>query len=477
VMKQERSNSPRQPEQTLETLKERADKYQSIFENSALGIFQSTPEGRFLSVNPAFAKIFGYDSPEEMIASIKDISDQFYLQPERRREILAAIEAKDGTSRFDADFRGKGGTIITVALSVRAVRDSEGRVSHLDGFIEDVTEARLREKEVRQHAEHLSHENVRLRASMKERYRFGEILGKSAVMQDVYESMLQAAATDVSVIIYGESGTGKELVARGIHDLSRRHHREFVPVNCGAIPEHLLESEFFGHKKGAFTGAHADTHGYLDLADGGTLFLDEVSELGLEMQVKLLRAIEGRGYSPVGDSRTRKSDFRVIAATNRDIKEMVRGGKMREDFYFRIHIIPVTMPPLRARRDDIPLLVDHFLRQFSGSGEPPALPGRVLDSLYRYDWPGNIRELQNVLRRYLATKRLDFLAAAGEDLTKDVPREAGESLTLPQMVSQYEKSVIEKVLDKHHWHRGRTAAALGIDRKTLFTKMKTHGLA
>jgi transcriptional regulator with PAS, ATPase and Fis domain len=160
-------------------------------------------------------------------------------------------------------------------------------------------------------------------------------------------------------------------------------------VNCGAIPEHLLESEFFGHRRGAFTGAHADTHGYLDIANGGTLFLDEIGELSLEMQVKLLRAIEGGGYFPVGDSRPKHSDFRVIAATNRNLREMVRDGRIREDFFFRIHIIPITLPPLRERREDIPLLVDHYLNQFTQGQKMPELPGKALGALYKYDWPWN----------------------------------------------------------------------------------------
>ena len=198
-------------------------------------------------------------------------------------------------------------------------------------------------------------------------------------------------------------------VARAIHDISRRRHKEFVPVNCGAIPQHLLESEFFGHRKGAYTGANADAHGYLDRADGGTLFLDEVGELSLDMQVKLLRAIDGGNYSPLGDSRSRKSDFRLIAATNRNLKEMVKSGKMREDFFFRIDIVPIDLPPLRDRRDDIPLLIDHFLRELTGADNPPVLPGKVLEALYKYEYPGNVREMQNIVQRYLAIKRLDFL--------------------------------------------------------------------
>jgi PAS domain S-box-containing protein len=464
------------PDQTLEAVRERADTFQSIFENSTMGIFQSSLDGRFLMVNPAFARILGYDSPGDLIDSIGDIESQFYHHAERRAEILSAIEAKEGISRFDLELCRKDGAIITCSLSVRAIRDANGKITHLDGFIDDVTRATLWKKQIQERSEHLTRENLRLRALFKDRYRFGKIIGKSPVMQEVYEIMLQAAGTNTSVIVYGESGTGKELVARAIHDLSRRHHKEFVPVNCGAIPQHLLESEFFGHRKGAYTGANADARGYLDRADGGTLFLDEVGELSLDMQVKLLRAIDGGTYSPLGDSRSRKSDFRLIAATNRNLKDMVKSGKMREDFFFRIDIVPIDLPPLRDRREDIPLLIDHFLREITGTDNPPVLPGKVLEALYKYEYPGNVREMQNILQRYLAIKRLDFLGRFDLEDGPQEPEHIEKGLPLQQRVALYEKIAIEKCLALHRWNRGRTATALGIDRKTLYTKMKAYEL-
>ena len=462
--------------ESLEQLRSRANEFQSIFENSALGIFRSSLQGRFLRVNPAFARLLGYDDPADLIHSIKDIQKHFYSDPARRQEIMAAVEADDGLSKFETELQRKDGGTFTAMMQIRAVRNRAGKVLHLDGFIEDVTVARLRERQIQAQAEDLTRENTRLRASIQDRYRLGEIIGKSPAMQQVYESVTQAAANTVNVIIYGESGTGKELVARAIHNLSRRSAGDFVPVNCGAIPEHLLESEFFGHRKGAFTGASADTHGYLDIANGGSLFLDEVGELSPDMQVKLLRAIEGGGYFPVGDSRARHSDFRVIAATNRNLRAMVKAGRVREDFFFRIHIIPITLPPLRERREDIPLLVDHFLAQFAGGRNVPRLPGKILESLYSYDWPGNIRELQNVLRRYLAIKRLDFIDPSPEAPPAEPAEPFDPEGGLADVMSRFERSVIEKCLEQHRWHRGRTAAALKIDRKTLFTKMRAHGL-
>lgn len=460
----------------LEEIRQRANRFQSIFANSTLGIFQSLLEGRFLMVNPAFARILGYDDPEDLERSIEDIEHQFYHDPGRRSEILAAIEGKEGVSKFETEIRRKDGSLITCAMSVRAIRDDGGKVIHLDGFIEDVTEAKLREKDLKERSEKLSREVRRLRASFRDRYRFGKIIGKSAVMQGVYEDMLGAAGSDTSVIVYGESGTGKELVARGIHELSQRRAAEFVPVNCGAIPEHLLESEFFGHKKGAFTGANTDSLGYLDRANQGTLFLDEVAELRLDMQVKLLRAIDDGVYFPVGDSKPRKSDFRLITATNSNLREMVKTGKIREDFFFRIDVVPIDLPPLRMRREDIPLLIDHFLRDITKSENPPVLPGPVLEALYKYDYPGNVRELQNILQRYLAIKKLDFVGFFEEEQGLRPYPNACEGMPLQESVTEYEKSIIEKCLAFHQWNRSRAAKALGINRKTLYSKMKAHGL-
>ncbi len=251
-----------------------------------------------------------------------------------------------------------------------------------------------------------------------------------------------------------------------------------MPVNCAAIPENLLESEFFGHEKGAFTGAHADKQGYLDLADGGTLFLDEVGELSLGLQAKLLRAIEGGGYSPVGGSVSRASDFRIIAATNRDLPEQLREGGMREDFFYRIHVIPIRVPPLRERREDIPLLLEHFFRVFSGDGRIPPVPGHVIEVLMRYDWPGNVRELQNVVQRYTAVGLIDLPASpdSGRGRSRMGPSERKEGpskgVRLQVLVDDAERAALRNALDSSGGNRSRAARALGISRRTLLRKMK-----
>ncbi len=342
-----------------------------------------------------------------------------------------------------------------------------------------ITEESLPEIAIQQEAEHLRGEKIGLKSSIKEQ--FGDIIGKSPVMQKSYELILKAAATNAAVAIYGESGTGKELVARAIHDMSNRGEKVFVPVNCGAIPETLLESEFFGYKKGAFTGAHMDKHGYLDLADGGTLFLDEVGELGLNMQTKLLRAIDGGGYSPVGSNKTRDSNSRIIAATNRNLMDQVNRGLMREDFFYRIHVIPITLPPLRDRKEDIPLLIEHFLKSYNDGKKPTPIPGKILEAMYNYHWPGNVRELQNVLHRYLAVKRLDFMSSNSpnqpvELIGASVKESNRNNNNLCVAVENLEKTFVSRALDQTHWNRSKAAMVLGISRRSLFRKMKVFGM-
>jgi len=311
-------------------------------------------------------------------------------------------------------------------------------------------------------------------------YRFGDIIGRSRAMQRIVEIIPDVASSDTNVVIYGESGTGKELIASTIHRISGRRKMAFVPVNCGAIPEPLFESEFFGHRKGAFTGAHTDKHGFLDLAHEGTLFLDEVGELNHNMQVKLLRAIEGGGYTPVGSNKAIKTDFRIIAATNRDLFEMVQGGQVRKDFFYRIHIIPINVSPLRERKEDIPLLVDHFLGIYGNGKGKQAISGKDLEMLCSHDWPGNVRELQNVLKRFVSIKRLDLIAPSPLGSGKTRPaseREFPENgLKLHEAMEAHERELISGALEKNSWHRANTARVLGIPSRTLHRKMSKHRL-
>jgi len=339
----------------------------------------------------------------------------------------------------------------------------------------DVTERKRREDEMKARRKRLRQENVRLRSAAKDRYRFGNIIGKSQAMQEVYELMLQAAETDANVVISGESGTGKDLIAQTIHELSHRRKKPFIPVNCGGIQETLFEREFFGHRRGAFTGADKDVPGLFDAACGGTLFLDEVGEISLAMQVKLLRAIEDKGYMPVGDQRLKYADARIIAATNRNLKEMVKNGMMREDFFYRIHVIPIAVPPLRERKEDIPLLVEYLVRQAGEAESTPGIPGSILDMFYQHDWPGNIRQLQNVLQRYITLKRLDFdddMRNINDDAAQHIQAQSHEGLK--HATEAFERQFILNMLALNHGHKGKTAEMLQIDAKTLYRKMKDY---
>jgi len=360
--------------------------------------------------------------------------------------------------------------------------DGQGQVLSLQAVVLDITERKTTEDWLRQREAQLSKKIRRLKLNLRTASRFGRIIGKSRPMQDVYENILKAAESNAHVIIYGESGTGKELVAQTIHDLSDRGARRFVTVHCGAIPDNLIESEFFGYQKGAFTGAEQDKPGYLDAADGGTLFMDEVGELNLTMQVKLLRAIEGGGYTPIGGREVKQADLRIVAATNRNLRNSLEAGRFRKDFYYRIHILPIYLPPLKTRKEDIPLLVNHFVNDFPHGEKLPVVPQRIIAAMQEYDWPGNVRELQNTVQRYITLGEIDFLDLPANETEASPVHQA--AMTLPdhcdqplnEAVRTFEKTYIRHLLEENQWHRSRVAKLLGIDRRTLFRKIKTHGL-
>ena len=356
--------------------------------------------------------------------------------------------------------------------SVNSPVFENGQVVKKQSVIIDITERKQAE-------EKLQKENAILRHSVEDRRRFGRIIGKCPRMQEVYESILQAATTDSPVIITGESGTGKELVARAIHEMSDRSRKAFIAVNCGAIPGNLLESEFFGHVPGAFTGAERIKKGHLEVADQGTLFLDEIGEIEMTLQPKLLRAIEGGGYTPVGGETPKQPDVRIIAATNRDLQQMVAAGRMRADFFYRIHVIPIQLPPLRERSGDLPLLIDHFMAEIDPRKTRP-ITADVMDQLMNHHWPGNVRELQNALRQYVALGHLDLMTSGpSPDTGKTVaavPEPHADENDLQDMLKAYEKKIISLALQRHRWHRSRAAESLGINRRTLFKKMKQHDL-
>ncbi len=351
-------------------------------------------------------------------------------------------------------------------------RDVEGSVS-VEGFMADFTVFKSMEEKLR-------NENILLRLTIRDRYKFKNIIGNCQAMQDVFELIVKAATSDDNVFVYGESGTGKELVAQAIHDTSDRKGRNFIAVNCAAIPESLIESEFFGTAKGAYTGANADKKGYLEAADGGTLFLDEIGDISPNLQVKLLRAIDGGGFSPVGSRRVVRPDLRIIAASNKDLQLLVGTNNIRQDFFFRIHVIPIHLPPLRERGDDIFILINQFLKEYGSSHGIASFSREELETLKNHHWPGNVRELQNVLRRFITMKNLHFMQIPGLQKKKEVEVIDSSFETngqdLKDTMIQVEKKVILKALDQARWNKSKAAKELGISRKTLFRKMKACGL-
>ena len=465
---------------TETSLRKSEEKYRAIFENAVEGIYQSTPRGRLISANVSMAKILGYDSPEDLIRSITDISKDLYVSRNARDEFLVLIQEDKTVSGFEVQFQTKQNVPIWVSLHARPVTDSKGELVLIEGMILDITERRKQKEDLEKREAILLEENIKLKSNIKDRYRFGDIIGKSSAMQKVYELILKASNTDANVIIYGESGTGKELVARAIHDFSDRKKGRFVPINCGAIPENLLESEFFGYKKGAFTGASGDKAGFMDMAQGGTLFLDELGEITLNLQVKLLRVIEGNGYTPVGGKELIKPDVRIIAATNQDLQHHVSKGMMREDFFYRIHIIPITLPPLRERKEDIPLLVDQFLKTMVRGKDFPLLTGEMMEVMFRHTWPGNVRELQNVLQRFTTMGHFDLINTAASKTT--ALKTAGilpsfkEDATYLNMMDLYEKKLLVHTLESCQWNREQAALILELPIRTFYRKLKKHCL-
>ena len=425
-------------------------------------------------VSEGCRQIFGREPSFFVGCSLAEM--KFLIHPEDLERLFdsARLAVKE-REPFECEYR-----ILTASEQTKWVfdkakvlsRERDGSVS-IEGFMADFTVFKSMEEKLR-------NENHLLRSTMRDRYKFNNIIGNCQVMQDVFELIVKAATNDDNVFIYGESGTGKELVAQAIHDTSNRKDKNFIAVNCSAIPENLIESEFFGTARGAFTGANADKKGYLEAADGGTLFLDEIGDISPSLQVKLLRAIDGGGFSPVGSRRVVRPDLRIIAASNKDLQLLVGTHNIRQDFFFRIHVIPIHLPPLRERGDDIYILINHFLKKYGSSHSITSLSREELEALKNHPWPGNIRELQNVLRRFLTMNNLNFMQIPG--LQREKETEVFDSSTkisgqdLKDTMIMIEKKVISRALDQTRWNKSKAAKELGISRKTLFRKMKACGL-
>jgi len=333
----------------------------------------------------------------------------------------------------------------------------------------------------------IKRENLALKNQLKKKYRFENFIGDSPQMNKVFKVIEKVADTDSTILILGESGTGKELVAKAIHYNSMRRDKPLIPVNCGAIPEELLESELFGHEKGAFTNAIRTRIGRFELSNGGSIFLDEIGEMSPHLQVKLLRILQEQEFERVGGTKTIKCDIRVIAATNRNLDKLVQDGTFREDLYYRLKVIPITIPPLRERRTDVPLLVHHFMENLSKSRKKKikSISKEIIKALIEYDWPGNVRELENIIERMI-------ILAEGDELTiHDLPEKIiqkphdeeflepvipEDGFSLNNAINEYERLLIIRALEKADWVKNRAAKILNMNRTTLVEKIKKQGI-
>ncbi len=445
--------------------------YRTLAENMTDGVAFGC-DRKWIYVNPALLNILKIKKEEFLTLKPRDILHKDHV--EDYINMINCIEKGSPVEIYTGIFQRGDGNEIWIQSYNRPI-EWQGELGLLATF-RDITENKQKGLMAEKITHQLQEENQLLKSKTMHKYGLAHLIGTSDKMQEVYDKMIRTVSIDDNVVIYGESGTGKELVAKSIHELSKRNKNPFIAVNCGAIPENLFESEFFGHKKGAFTGANLDKIGFFESADKGTLFLDEIGEIPINQQIKLLRAIEGNGFTPVGDTRIKTSDVRIIAATNRDLKQLVKDGIIREDFFYRIHIIPIQLPSLKERKEDIPLLVYHFTQKMGSAIEKKVIPDHIIEKFQEHDWPGNVRELQNTISRYLAFDKVEYTgkikkSLSNTDKTKYFEEEFQESKNLKELLDNYEKEIIQKILSRTDGNKSKAARLLAIDRRSLQRKI------
>ena len=434
------------------------------------GVMIVDTAGYIISVNPAMELITGY-TPDELVGqkcSILNCSLFNLARGQGGQHWCVLLR----TGQFDfrrCTIMRKDGSFVQVLKNAARLEDGQGRIIGGVETIADVTELVLKDQKVTEFHRQLQPESS-----------FQGIIGTSPAMLKVFKVIENAARSDAPVLILGESGTGKELAAKAIHRLSERSKGPLVSVNCAALSESLLESELFGHVKGAYTGAHSSRAGRFEMAHGGDIFLDEIGDLSLSTQVKLLRVLEEKTVERVGDSKSIPVNVRIISATNRDLTGLQEKGSFRKDFYFRINVIPISLPPLRERAGDIPLLVNHFfqkLRLKTGKGIE-GIAKNTMEILREYSWPGNVRELKSVFAYIFATCNESFIQPdhLPPDLLKDKTAVSG-SRTLNHARQELRKKQLIEALAQAKGNKSKTAEILGISRVTVWNRMKRYGLA
>jgi PAS domain S-box-containing protein len=469
-------------------------KYRTLYRSTPAMLHTVDADGHIMTVTDHWLQKMGYERDEVLGRPITD----FFAVAERKKFGSGSIREfinKGDFNNIDRQMVTKGGCVIDLVQSAISSRDANGNVVRMLVASKDVTERNRSERELRRTLaenahlrEELERERDYLREEVNVAMQFGKIVGESPALKRMLKSVEAVAETPANVLIQGESGVGKELVARAIHARSPRAEKPLVKVNCASIPKELFESEFFGHVKGAFTGAHRDRIGRFQLADGGTLFLDEVGEIPQELQSKLLRVLQEGEFERVGDDVTRSVDVRVIAATNRDLEQLIVDGQFREDLFYRLSVFPIDIPPLRARADDVIQLAQHFLLQTcSDFGRAPlALTQAQAQKLRDYNWPGNIRELKNVIERAVILStgkvlRLD-LSMPGIDFSALPPAPtlaASNDVLTEADLRELQRDNLIKALQQADWRvsgAGGAAELLGVKPTTLADRIRSLGI-
>ena len=437
------------------------ERSEAIIDSIAEGVLTLSTGMTVMSFNRSAERITGYSAEEVLGRPCREVLGSKGCDEvcPVRQTLLSGKLVTD----VEMEIVAKDGSTVPVSVSASILRDERGDVVGAVETFRDLSRVWT------------------LTEELKGRYSFRNIIGKSHKMQEVYRLIKSVARTNVTVLIHGDTGTGKELVARAIHYESPRARKPFVVVNCAALPETLLESELFGHVRGAFTGATADRKGRFEMAAGGTLFLDEISEVSPAIQVKLLRVLETKEFERVGDSRTTAVDVRLICATNRNLREEVAEGSFREDLYYRINVVAIALPALRERDEDIPLLVNHFIDRFNveTGKHVTKVSQEAMDLFIDYDWPGNVRQIENAIGHAFVHCRGEIILPEHlpQDILESTPVLKDAGGTVLGSLEDVERTVIAETLKKCRGNRSQAARRLGIGRSSLWRKMKKYGLA
>ncbi|NLP05918.1 sigma 54-interacting transcriptional regulator [Candidatus Fermentibacteria bacterium] len=431
---------------------------EAILESISDGVFTVDLEWRVTYFNRAAERITGIRRKDAVGRLCSEVFRSSMCESNCPiRKTLETGKPVIGRACFIIDARGER---VPISVSTAVLRDSKGRIRGGAETFRDLSEIEA------------------LRQELEGRARLGDLVSHSPVMRRIFEVLPAIAESPSTVLVVGETGTGKELVAKAIHSNSTRSRGPFIAVNCGALPDQLLESELFGYRAGAFTGADRDKPGRFAAAEGGSLFLDEVSEVSPALQVKLLRVLQEREYEPLGSNSPVKADVRVIAATNRDLAAEVASGRMREDFYYRINVVRIEIPPLRSRKEDIPLLVDRFIEKFNAlhGKSIEGMEPEALSLLMAHDWPGNVRELENFIERAFILCRRKTIGVECLTGVCDPGARSNRPEGIRDSRGRFEAGVVQTALERNGWRMEDTARDLGIHRTTLYRRMKRLGI-